>query len=141
MNTDGYEAIQLAMTDERVVAGCFRQRISANGLRFRLLEWGNALRVRLFKWAYGDQAIFVRRKVFKQQGGFPDLKLMEDLFFMKRLKKVGRIALLSSRVSVSARRWQRKGVLRQTLRNWALIILAQCGISPNRLARFYPHVR
>lgn len=135
------ESVKSAFEDPRVVAGCFRQRIDANGLRFRLLEKGNAARVRLCKWAYGDQGIFVRREAFEAVGGFPDLRFMEDLFLMKRLKKQGRVVLLKDRLTVSARRWQKKGIVRQTLRNWGLILLAQIGVSPNRLARFYPNVR
>ncbi|MBT6155009.1 MAG: glycosyltransferase family 2 protein [Planctomycetaceae bacterium] len=135
------QAVRLALADESIVGGCFRQAIEAAGMRFRLLEWGNALRVKTCKWAYGDQGIFIRRDIFESLGGFPDVRLMEDLLLMKRLKKVGRIALLEQRIHVSARRWQQRGVIRQTLRNWSLIILAQCGVSPNRLAGFYPHVR
>ncbi len=135
------EAIQSALQNPRCVGGCFRQRIEADGWKYRLLEHGNAWRVRLFKWAYGDQGIFVRRSVFEELGGFPELQLMEDLFFMKRLKRRGKVAILNPPLCISARRWQKKGVFRQTLRNWSLIALAHCGISPNRLARFYPHVR
>ena len=66
---------------------------------------------------------------------------MEDLYFMKCLKKRGRIAVLDPPLTVSARRWQRKGVAAQTLRNWALTVAAHLGASPNRLARFYPNER
>ena len=138
----GFEAIRSTLEDAECVGGCFQQAIEADGWGYRLLERGNAWRVRLCKWAYGDQGIFVRRDSFERVGGFPDLRLMEDLFFMKRLKREGRFQLLEEpRLHISARRWQRVGVTRQTLRNWALIGLAQCGVSPNRLARFYPHVR
>jgi rSAM/selenodomain-associated transferase 2 len=141
LEEDALQAVRSTLADESVVGGCFRQAIDAVGMRFRLLEWGNALRVKTCKWAYGDQGIFVRRDVFESLGGFPDVRLMEDLLLMKRLKKVGRIALLEQRIHVSPRRWQQRGVIRQTLRNWSLIALAQCGVSPNRLAGFYPHVR
>jgi rSAM/selenodomain-associated transferase 2 len=135
------QAVRSALEDESVVGGCFRQVIDAAGMRFRLLEWGNAQRVKTCKWAYGDQGIFVRRDVFERVGGFPEVRLMEDLLLTKRLKRVGRIALLEQRIHVSARRWQQRGVIRQTLRNWSLLALTQCGVSPNRLAGFYPHVR
>jgi rSAM/selenodomain-associated transferase 2 len=135
------EAIREALADARCVGGCFRQRIDADGWRYRLLERGNAARVRCLGWAYGDQAIFVRRSVFESLGGFPDLLLMEDLYFVKRLRKAGRFVLLAPPIVVSARRWQKMGLLRQTLRNWTLLALAHLGVSPNRLARFYPHVR
>ncbi len=135
------EAIRSALEDPQCAGGCFRQRIDADGWKYRIVERGNAGRVRILKWAYGDQGIFVRRSVFQEIGGFPELRLMEDLYLMKRLKRQGRIILLDPPIRISARRWQKKGVIRQTLRNWSLIALAHCGVSPNRLARFYPHVR
>ncbi len=135
------ESIRRAMLDPQVVGGCFAQRIEASGLRYRWIERGNALRVRLFKLAYGDQAIFVRRSVFEELGQFPELKLMEDVFLMKRLRRAGRFVLLPDRLTVSARRWQRHGVIRQTLRNWTLLTLALVGVSPDRLVRFYPNTR
>ena len=141
LEAGSFEAIREAMSDPNCVGGCFQQRIEANGLRYRLLEWGNAQRVKWWTWAYGDQGIFVRRSVFEQLGGFPDLRLMEDLCLMKRLKKHGRFALLENRIHISARRWKRQGVFRQTLRNWAFTALVQCGVSPDRLAKHYPHVR
>lgn len=136
-----FDAVRRALADERFVGGCFRQAIDADGLRFRMLEWGNAQRVKSWKWAYGDQGIFVRREAFQAVGGFPDFPIMEDLFLMKRLKRIGKLALLDDRIHVSARRWEQTGVIRQTLRNWTLTALAQCGISPNRLARYYRPVR
>ncbi|MBS0204779.1 MAG: TIGR04283 family arsenosugar biosynthesis glycosyltransferase [Planctomycetes bacterium] len=135
------ESVRNALNDQHVVGGCFQQRIDATGWRYRLIESGNAWRVRLFKLAYGDQAIFVRRSVFESLGRFPELKLMEDVFLMKRLKHAGRFVLLQDRLTVSARRWQRHGIIRQTLRNWTLLSLALCGVSPDRLARFYPNTR
>lgn len=141
LEPNGLDQIATALADSRCVGGCFRQRIDAHGVRFRWLERGNSLRVELWGLAYGDQGIFVRRDVFDRLGGFPSLTLMEDLFFTKRLRREGTLALLAGPLHISARRWERQGVFRQTTRNWCLTALAQCGVSPNRLARFYPHVR
>lgn len=136
------EAIRSALQDTRVVGGCFYQQITAAGLVYRSLEWGNALRVRLAGWAYGDQGIFVRRCVFESLDGFPILALMEDLYFSKRLKRKGPLRLLRNPpLLVSPRRWQQQGVFRQTLRNWCLIGLAMIGVPPHRLAQLYPHIR
>jgi rSAM/selenodomain-associated transferase 2 len=134
------EQAAAAFADPLCIGGCFRQRIDAEGRRFRWLERGNVLRVKLWWLAYGDQGIFVRREVFHQVGGFPPLGLMEDLYLMKRLRE-GRLALLDGPIHVSARRWEKQGVIRQTARNWWLTLLAQLGVSPNRLAKFYPDVR
>ena len=52
--------------DLRVVGGAFRQRIEADGLGYRWLEWGNAWRVRWMRQPYGDQGLFVRKEVFER---------------------------------------------------------------------------
>lgn len=136
-----FKAIRAAMQDERTVGGCFQQRIEADGWAYRWLERGNAGRVRWLGMAYGDQGIFIRRGVFEELSRFANVTLMEDVLLMKRLRRRGRLVLLDERLSVSARRWQRHGIVRQTLRNWLLLALALCGVSPNRLARFYPNTR
>ena len=141
LSAGAFEAIRAAMQDERTVGGCFEQHIEADGWLYRWLERGNAWRVRWLGMAYGDQGIFIRRAIFEQLGQFPDVKLMEDVLMMKRLRRAGRFVLLDERLSVSARRWQKHGIVRQTLRNWLLLTLALCGVSPDRLARLYPNTR
>ncbi len=117
--------------------GAFHQRIEASGRVFRWLERGNAYRVARWGWAYGDQAIFVRRAFFAEQGGFPAVPLMEDLIFSRAASRVVRPRLLPGPVFVSPRRWQAHGVVRQTLRNWALVWAFRLGVSPERLAAYY----
>lgn len=141
LGDDAAKAVHKALRRPDVVGGCFRQRIDADGRLYRWLERGNDLRAARWKWIYGDQGLFVRRAVFERLGGFPDVRLMEDLLFAKRLRRAGRMVLLDTPIHVSARRWQRAGIVPQTLRNWTLLALAHCGVSPNHLARFYPNVR
>ena len=120
------------------VGGFCKQTVSNPRRIYRLIESGNMARARLLGWAYGDQGIFVRAEVFKSIGGFPELRFMEDLFFMKRLRAAGRLIAVSQPILVSARRWEQRGIVRQTLTNWSLILAAHLGISPDRLAQFYP---
>lgn len=136
-----FDAMAAALQDPRCIGGCFRQSIDAPGIGYRLLEIGNACRVKLLGWAYGDQGIFVRRGVFESLSGYPDLPLMEDLYFMKRLKRQGRMSLLPIRLQVSARRWRKHGIIWQSLRNWWLILRAHCGVPLEKLAVQYRDVR
>jgi len=136
-----YAAIESALSDTSVVGGGFAQTIDAQGLRYRLLEQGNRLRALAAGWIYGDQGLFVRREVFQRVGGFPAVDLMEDLYLAKRLKREGKLLLLDHRLHVSPRRWQKVGVVRQTLRNWTFLGLSHCGVSPTTLARHYADVR
>ncbi|HLJ12418.1 MAG TPA: TIGR04283 family arsenosugar biosynthesis glycosyltransferase [Planctomycetaceae bacterium] len=135
------EQMASALAESGCVGGYFRQAIEAAGRRFRWLERGNALRAGLLGLPYGDQGIFARREIFNKLGGFPPLALMEDLYFMKRLRREGSLARVAGPLHVSARRWEKHGVVRQTARNWCITLLAQLGFSPNRLSRFYPDVR
>ena len=132
------QQVRDCLSDGQVLAGAFEQRIDADGFLYRLLERGNAARVRLRGMAYGDQAIFMRRETFFQMGGFPEVKLMEDLLLMRAFRKLGQAKLLPGPVHVHPRRWQRRGVVRQTLQNWTLILAENLGVSPDRLAKFYP---
>ncbi|MGB6043626.1 MAG: TIGR04283 family arsenosugar biosynthesis glycosyltransferase [Pirellulales bacterium] len=132
------DQIRTVCQDGQVHYGGFLQQIQAEGSLYRFIERGNAMRVRRLHIAYGDQGIFVRRSTFNAVGGFPTVSLMEDLRLMRSLRLHGRPALLPGPIYVSPRRWQRNGVIRQTLYNWSLLTAEKIGISPDRLARFYP---
>jgi rSAM/selenodomain-associated transferase 2 len=131
------EQVTSALDDRRVLAGAFCQQIDAPGRRYRLLERGNALRAGRWGRPFGDQGIFVRREMFERVGGFPEVALLEDVLLMRRVRRYGWPVLLPGPIHVSPRRWQREGVVRQTLRNWLLLTAATLGVSPARLAAFY----
>ena len=63
---------------------------------------------------------------------------MEDLLLMREVRRRTKVVLLPGPLHVSARRWQKYGVLRQTLRNRLLLTAERVGISPDKLAAFYP---
>lgn len=126
-----------ALTDPRVVGGAFRQRIDADGGLYRLLEYGNAWRAKWRQVPYGDQGLFVRRDCFEAVGGFPEVPLMDDVMLARTLRRLGRLQLLEGPLVVDARRWEKQGVVRQTLRNWCLLAAWRCGVSLDRLAGLY----
>lgn len=130
---------------ERPILGGFQQHITADAWQYRWLERGNAARIRWLGTAYGDQGIFVSRDWFRAIGGFPEWPIMEDVELMRRLardrqanRKSSRPVLLPGPIKVSPRRWQKKGLIRQTARNWLMLTAWYCGASPDLLARFYP---
>src|SRR5262249_17531389 len=98
-------------------------------------------RVRLTGLAYGDQGLVLHRDTFAKVGGFPNVRLLEDVLLCRNLQRLGRIIVAPKKIFVSPRRWQRAGIVRQTLRNWTLTALAPAGVPPDRLARYYPVVR
>jgi rSAM/selenodomain-associated transferase 2 len=125
----------------KVPGGCFRMTIEDTHPLYRAIDTAAQLRAGLLGLPYGDQGIFMRRSVFERIGGFPETRLMEDVMISLKLKHAGRLAVLPARIFVSPRRWRRCGVIRQTLKNWALTAAAALGVSTELLARFYPHIR
>jgi rSAM/selenodomain-associated transferase 2 len=99
------------------------------------------LRSRWSRIYTGDQAIFVRREAFEQLGGFPAIPLMEDIAFSAALRRLGPTAALHERVSTSARRWEKSGVIRTVLRMWSFRLAFACGVRPEKLARRYADTR
>jgi len=133
------EQIETALQNETVVGGAFRQRIDHDRRVFRWLERGNTARARWRRMPYGDQGIFVRRSAFEAVGGFAEVRLMEDVLLMREFRRRRwRMELLPGPIHVDPRRWLKHGVFRQTIRNWTLLTGLTLGVSPDRLAEFYP---
>ncbi|WP_218933878.1 TIGR04283 family arsenosugar biosynthesis glycosyltransferase [Rubripirellula lacrimiformis] len=131
-----------AAGDHPILWGAMRQRIESPEWIFRAIEGGNAARVRVRGIAFGDQGIFVRSDVFRREGGFPDIPLMEDIELSRKLRRQSRPVLIPGPLTISPRRWRSRGPIRQTLQNWRLQIAHATGTSPAKLARRYqnhPH--
>ncbi|MGZ8426976.1 MAG: TIGR04283 family arsenosugar biosynthesis glycosyltransferase [Candidatus Binatia bacterium] len=129
------------MGDPRYVGGRFDVELDGKHWMLPLVGRLISYRSRLSKVATGDQALFVRRAVFQRMGGFADIPLMEDIAFCRRLKGLGEVACLRSRVVTSARRWEVDGVWRTIFRMWTLKLLYLTGVSPARLKQFYADTR
>ena len=95
------------------------------------------IRSRLTGIATGDQAIFVTRSLFTAAGGYPDIALMEDIALSKRLKRFGPPLCLRHRLTASARRWEKHGVVRTILLMWRLRLAYWLGADPRKLAVRY----
>lgn len=137
-----YGLIRLALADDKVSAGAFDLRIDHEGAWARVLEWTANRRSRLTGVPYGDQGLFTRKETFDNIGGFKEMPLMEDMEIAGRIKKAGSIVFLDERIFASPRRWVSEGVLRTTLRDWAIAIAYTVfKVSPERLARHYGDMR
>lgn len=92
---------------------------------------------------YGDNGIFVKRKVFESLGGFKEILIMEDYDFSVRLNNNGykTFKIKSPPIIVSARRHINAGFIK-TRFQWVVIrTLYKWGLPSNRLAKWYADVR
>ena len=134
----GFEqAVRALLAERRIVAGAFRLVIDAPSTALRLIAAGANWRARSLQMPYGDQAIFLSAERFRSLGGYADLPFMEDFEFVRRLRRQGRIEVLSEPVLTSARRWQQVGSWRSTLINQLAIAAYYAGVSPSRIGSWY----
>jgi len=92
------------------LAGGFRHKFSGGVWGLRLVSWLHNLRCKLTGVFYGDQAMFIRRRLFVELGGFPDVAHLEDLLFSEKLLKHTKPVLLPLEVISDSRKFEQQGV-------------------------------
>ena len=122
--------------------GCLKLRFDDPHLLMTLCAWLSNLRARMGGVAFGDQGIFVRRSLFWEIGGFPEMPLMEDYEFSLRLKrkKIPPVQLKCPIVT-SARRFRQGGRLRTMFLMWRLRCLYRRGHDVEEIADRYRQAR
>ncbi len=128
-----------ALLDPVVVGGTFTLRFDRRSPLLGLYAFFTRFRFRWFH--YGDQGIFVRRRVLERLGGFRAVPILEDADFLGRLGTLGRRALVRLPVTTSARRFEARGAARQQLLNGAILLLRALRVPHAKLARWYPDLR
>ncbi|MBI4455356.1 MAG: TIGR04283 family arsenosugar biosynthesis glycosyltransferase [Acidobacteria bacterium] len=127
-----------ALDDSTVVGGAFSLKMSGGCPWLdRFLSWSGRHNARRSRTFLGDHSIFVRREVFDKVRGFPEVELMEDYLFSKRLHAIGRLVQLKSLSHASARRFMENGYLKTILQMRLLRLLAALGYSNHRLCQQY----
>jgi rSAM/selenodomain-associated transferase 2 len=131
--------IMESLTD-KYIGGFFRLKFDDDSLSTRLVEIFANLRARLFSLPYGDQAIFIKRDVFKKIGGFKEYPFLEDIDLVMRARKFGRLKHIPLKVIASSRRIK-KGYpfspIFVSLRNVVIALLFILGVGPSNLAKLY----
>ena len=133
------DEIARIMDDPNVVGGYFRIRLPKS-LVYRLTDSFAHHAGILLRMRCGDHGIFCRRTTFLDIGGFPEVPLMEDVEFFRRLHRCGRVHYSNQRVIVSPRRYEAVGRTRLTLAYGVIATLYVFGIPLSALARIYRRI-
>jgi rSAM/selenodomain-associated transferase 2 len=134
---NGRESILKVFQDKKVVAASFYLKFDQTTWPYRFLSF-------LSRWnvsfaTYGDQGLIVRREVFGKINGYHSFPIFEDIEIQGRLRKMGRFVKINGPVTTSARRFQKKGLLRQLLLNAGLVLSWKMGIPPEKLGKYYTY--
>lgn len=106
-----------------VQAGCFHQRFSEKHFLLRAISWLHNWRCNRSRIIYGDQAMFVRKKLFHQLGGFPAQPILEDVLFSELLVQSTRPVFLKEVVITDSRKFIQRGILRSFME---IFIIMSC---------------
>ena len=96
----------------------FKFKINNNKIVYRVLEILVNFRSRFFKQPYGDQGLIIHRTTYLKNNGFRKIPLMEDVDFLRRLKKTKDLKQLNSPIFISSRKWERTNIFLQAIKNW-----------------------
>jgi rSAM/selenodomain-associated transferase 2 len=137
---ESLDEIGRIMRNPKVCGGFFRIRLPAAPTVYRLTDGfahyaGLLLRIRC-----GDHGMFCRRTAFVDAGGFPDVPLMEDVEFFRRLRRCGRVVYSNKRIAANPRRYETIGPIRLTFAYGSIATLYLLGVSLSTLARIYRRV-
>lgn len=119
------------------IYGGFRIAFIEESRRLRFAAWMINRRTALTRCPWGDQAPFIRREAFRENGGFREMPLMEDYEMAVRMKKRGRTVILPMTVLTSGRRFLRRGLWRTSMTNWDIVLRYRLGADPDALAERY----
>lgn len=100
--------------------GRFDIRFTGHHRLLRAVETMKNWHSRWTEIATAEQAIFVRRSLFIEVGGFPDIELVDDVALSRKLRQAGPPLCLSAKVVTSSRPWEHNGILRTALLMWRL---------------------
>ena len=91
----------------------------------------------LLRMRCGDHGIFCRRTAFLDIGGFPEVPLMEDVEFFRRLRRAVGVIYSHKRILASPRRYETIGRLRLTMAYGLIAALYIFGVPLSKLASIY----
>ena len=138
---DGPEQIRRAV-EAGAAFGCFHIAFDYRAPFMGCNTFLSNFRARRWHIAWGDQGIFVRRDLFWDMGGFPDLPLMEDYEFSRRMKarKIP-LTVLPGTIVTSARRYRQGAPLVTMVKMFGLRCLYRAGVDIETIARLYRDIR
>ncbi len=126
-----------ALGQPEVLGGFFRIRIPNERFVYRLTDSFAHYAGLLLRTRFGDHGFFCRRTAFEEIGGFPEVPLMEDAEFFRKLRRLGRIAIIPSRLISSPRRYEEIGPWRLTLTYGLIALLYLLRVPIPALATIY----
>ena len=129
------------LEDEKIIGGCFSIFLAGQSILYRLINYLGTTRAKLTRIFYGDQGLFIKKNVFFNLGGFPEVPIMEDVLFSAKMKKMGKTIVLPEQIWISPRRWEQRGIIVTILMYLFLSSLFYLGFPLAKIRKIYEDLR
>lgn len=138
---EAYEQMSSAI-ENGAVFGCFHIGFDYDGPFMGCNTYLSNRRAKKNRIAFGDQGIWMKKELFLQQGGFPDLPIMEDYELSLRMKQKNiLLTVLPGQIITSGRRYQTRFPPLTMWQMFYLRCLYRRGVDINEIARRYKDIR
>lgn len=126
----------LKVLNEGAVSGCFRLAFDHKHWFLKTCCWFTRFNINAMR--FGDQSLFVTKKVFHATGGFrEDLLMMEDQEIIHRIKQYGKFNVMDAVATTSARKYLDNGIFRMQAVFFYIWLLYYLGYSQEYLLKLH----
>jgi rSAM/selenodomain-associated transferase 2 len=132
---DALHLINKYFFNGKIDIATFKMKFDSENLLMKIYSWFT--RFDSIFTTFGDQVIVVRRNFFNELGGFPNLPIFEDVEFFRKARKSKTIYKLQSFATTSARRFEKRGILKTQLLNGFYILSYFAGKNPDNIYSKY----
>ncbi|WP_297205756.1 TIGR04283 family arsenosugar biosynthesis glycosyltransferase [uncultured Brachyspira sp.] len=122
-------------------AGCLKIKFDSKKILMRICGFLSNVRAALRHIAFGDQGIFIEKKLFFDIGMFDDMPLMEDYKLSIKLKDVCPINAVDSYIISSARRFEKNGIIKTMIYMQKLQYMFRNGEDIEKIANIYNNMK
>ena len=120
--------------------GFFGYRAKAKGFWPRFMDFWVGMRCYWWGLPYGDQGLLINKKMYEAVGGYPDLRLFEDVAIIDKIKsKFGRGALkpLKGTMVIDVSKYEQDGIWKRGHKNLKLLKAYRRGADVGHLEKLY----
>lgn len=139
--------IKNQIENKNIKCGGLKIKFSPNSPLLSLIAYLSNLRAKIFKICFGDQSIFITKKLFNDIKGFREIAIMEDLQLFMDIKKHNEslntkyFKLLNSKIISSSRRFTKNGTLKTIFKMHKLKYLYFKGTNTDSLNKIYENMK
>ena len=117
-------------------AGCFMLSFDYNHWLLKANCWFTRFDIDAVR--FGDQSLFVKRKIFKKAGGFDEKHIvLEDQHIVKQIKKISRFTVIKKPMLTSARKYLENGIYKTKGTFYLIYFMYRVGFSQQKLVATY----